>query len=146
MRNVKHHGRRLLHRGAGLFVLALLASGSGLQTAPGSGSGGGGGGAPVGATYITQTPDATLTNEFVFGSSRNDLHITPLTDAFNEIKTTFEAANSGVTITYNFGASNTLATQLSQGAPADIFASANATQKLAPIVARALWRALGRLR
>jgi molybdate transport system substrate-binding protein len=51
-----------------------------------------------------------------------------LTDAFNEIKTAFERANPGVTITYSFGASSTLATQLSQGAPADIFASANATQ------------------
>jgi molybdate transport system substrate-binding protein len=51
-----------------------------------------------------------------------------LTDAFNEIKTAFERANPGVTITYSFGASSTLATQLSQGAPADIFASANAAQ------------------
>lgn len=51
-----------------------------------------------------------------------------LTDAFNEIKTAFEKANPDVTITYSFGASSTLATQLSQGAPADIFASANAAQ------------------
>src|SRR5438105_5058930 len=59
-----------------------------------------------------------------------------LTDAFNEIKTAFEEANPGVTISYSFGASNTLATQLSQGAPADIFASANATQMNAAITAR----------
>jgi molybdate transport system substrate-binding protein len=59
-----------------------------------------------------------------------------LTDAFNEVKTQFEAANPGVTITYSFGASNTLATQLSQGAPADIFASANATQMNAAITAK----------
>jgi molybdate transport system substrate-binding protein len=51
-----------------------------------------------------------------------------LTDAFNEIKTAFEKANPDVTITYSFGASSILATQLSQGAPADIFASANAAQ------------------
>ncbi len=59
-----------------------------------------------------------------------------LTDAFNEIKTNFEAANAGVTVTYSFGASSTLATQLSQGAPADIFASANATQMNAAISAK----------
>lgn len=59
-----------------------------------------------------------------------------LTDAFNEIKTAFEQANPGVTVAYSFGASNTLATQLSQGAPADIFASANATQMNAAITAK----------
>src|SRR5260221_12947031 len=59
-----------------------------------------------------------------------------LTDAFKEIKTAFEKANAGVTVTYNFGASNTLATQLSQGAPADIFASANGTQMTAAITAK----------
>src|SRR5262245_52680086 len=59
-----------------------------------------------------------------------------LTDAFNEIKTAFEQANSGVTVTYSFGASNTLATQLKEGAPADIFASANATQMNNAITAK----------
>ena len=51
-----------------------------------------------------------------------------LTDAFNEMKTAFQAANPGVNVVYSFGASSTLATQLTQGAPADIFASANNTQ------------------
>ncbi len=59
-----------------------------------------------------------------------------LTDAFNEIKPAFEQANPGVTITYSFGASNTLVTQLSQGAPADIFASANAAQMNNAITAK----------
>ena len=35
---------------------------------------------------VTTIINPTLTNEFVFGSSRNDLHITPLTDAFNASK------------------------------------------------------------
>ncbi len=51
-----------------------------------------------------------------------------LTDSFNEIATAFKAQHAGVDITFNFGGSSTLATQLSQGAPADIFASANNTQ------------------
>ncbi|MEI7554062.1 molybdate ABC transporter substrate-binding protein [Candidatus Chlorohelix sp.] len=48
-----------------------------------------------------------------------------LTDPYNEIKTELENSNPGLKITYNFGASNTLRTQLEQGAKADIFASAN---------------------
>src|SRR5258708_3812749 len=59
-----------------------------------------------------------------------------LTDAFNEIKTGFEQANPGVTVAYSFGASNMLATKLAQGAPADIFASANAAQMNAAITAK----------
>jgi molybdate transport system substrate-binding protein len=51
-----------------------------------------------------------------------------LTDAFKEIETVFEAANAGVDVTYSFGSSTTLAAQLKEGAPADIFASANNTQ------------------
>ncbi len=51
-----------------------------------------------------------------------------LTDAFNQIKTELEKANPGLKITYNFGGSNTLRTQLEQGAKADIFASANQTE------------------
>jgi hypothetical protein len=35
---------------------------------------------------VTTLINPTLTNEFVFGSSRNDLHITPITDAFNASK------------------------------------------------------------
>jgi molybdate transport system substrate-binding protein len=51
-----------------------------------------------------------------------------LTDAFKEIGTQFEAANPGVTITFNFAGSTALSTQLSQGASADVFASANHTE------------------
>ncbi len=51
-----------------------------------------------------------------------------LTDAFNEIKPIFEKANPGTEVQFSYGASSTLATQLGQGAPADIFASANAKQ------------------
>jgi len=51
-----------------------------------------------------------------------------LTDAFEEIATAFEGENAGVDVVYSFGSSSTLATQLVEGAPADIFASANARQ------------------
>lgn len=48
-----------------------------------------------------------------------------LTDAFTEIGRNFEAANPGVTVTFNFAGSQALRTQIEEGAPADIFASAN---------------------
>lgn len=51
-----------------------------------------------------------------------------LTDAFEEIATDFEAAHPGVTVEFSFAGSSDLATQLSEGAPADLFASANNRQ------------------
>jgi molybdate transport system substrate-binding protein len=51
-----------------------------------------------------------------------------LTDAFGDIATGFEAAHPGVKVVLNFGSSSTLAAQLAEGAPADVFASANGKQ------------------
>ncbi len=51
-----------------------------------------------------------------------------LTDAFNEIGQKFTAEHPGVTFTFNFTGSQQLAQQLGQGAPADVFASANKKQ------------------
>jgi molybdate transport system substrate-binding protein len=50
-----------------------------------------------------------------------------LTDAFNALGTSFHAANSGVTVKFNFAGTPTLVTQIEQGAPADVFASADTT-------------------
>ncbi|WP_344660754.1 molybdate ABC transporter substrate-binding protein [Catenulispora subtropica] len=47
-----------------------------------------------------------------------------LTGTFTRIGKDFEAANPGVKVTFSFGASSTLAQQIIQGAPADVFASA----------------------
>jgi molybdate transport system substrate-binding protein len=48
-----------------------------------------------------------------------------LTEAFTEIGAAFEAENPGVKVVFNFGGSQNLRTQIEQGAPADVFASAN---------------------
>jgi molybdate transport system substrate-binding protein len=48
-----------------------------------------------------------------------------LTDAFTTLGKDFQAAHAGTTITFDFGASSALATQITQGAPADVFASAS---------------------
>src|SRR5271169_6669314 len=48
-----------------------------------------------------------------------------LTGAFGDIGKAFEAAHPGVTVTLNFAGSQVLVTQIEQGAPADVFASAD---------------------
>jgi len=48
-----------------------------------------------------------------------------LTNAFKEIGKGFEAANPGNTVEFNFAASGALLQQIAQGAPVDVFASAD---------------------
>lgn len=48
-----------------------------------------------------------------------------LNQTFTELGKRFEAAHPGVTVKFSFGGSDTLAAQITQGAPADLFAAAN---------------------
>lgn len=48
-----------------------------------------------------------------------------LTEAYGEIGKAFERAHPGVTVRFNFAGSQVLATQIEQGARADVFASAD---------------------
>jgi len=48
-----------------------------------------------------------------------------LTDAFGAIKTAFAKEHPGVNVTFNFAASGALLSQMAQGAPVDVFASAD---------------------
>ena len=48
-----------------------------------------------------------------------------LTAAFNALGSSFQRANAGVTVRFNFAGTPTLVTQIEQGAPADVFASAD---------------------
>jgi molybdate transport system substrate-binding protein len=50
-----------------------------------------------------------------------------LTDSFKALGAYFEGANPGVTVQFNFAGTPTLVTQIEQGAPADVFASADTT-------------------
>jgi molybdate transport system substrate-binding protein len=58
-----------------------------------------------------------------------------LTDAFAAIGKNFEAVNPGVTVKFSFAGSQALRTQIVQGAPADVFASANTTEMDALVAA-----------
>src|SRR5258708_5643154 len=48
-----------------------------------------------------------------------------LTEAFTQIGKQFQAAHPGDKVTFSFGPSSGLATQITSGAPADVFASAS---------------------
>jgi molybdenum ABC transporter, periplasmic molybdate-binding protein len=48
-----------------------------------------------------------------------------LTDVFEDVAEDFEAAHPGARLEFNFAGSSALATQINEGAPADVFASAS---------------------
>ena len=48
-----------------------------------------------------------------------------LTEAFTEMGKAFESSDPDTTVAFNFGGSQNLRTQIEQGAPVDVFASAN---------------------
>jgi molybdate transport system substrate-binding protein len=48
-----------------------------------------------------------------------------LTNVFRELGSAFEARNADTTVVFNFGGSDALLTQITRGAPADVFASAD---------------------
>src|SRR5215469_3134532 len=50
---------------------------------------------------------------------------TSLTEAFDKIGAQFHQAHPGVTVKFNYNGSSSLATSITQGAPADVFASAS---------------------
>lgn len=58
-----------------------------------------------------------------------------LTEAFTQEARAFETAHPGAHVLLNFAGSSTLSTQITQGAPADVFASADVAQM--EVVARA---------
>jgi molybdate transport system substrate-binding protein len=77
------------------------------------------------APATTSTPAPTSASEprilSVFAAAS-------LTDAFTELGQKFEAGHPGVSVTFNFAGSQALRTQIEEGAPADVFASANKTE------------------
>ena len=67
------------------------------------------------------TPTSSLTGDITV------LAAASLTESFTTLGKQFEEANPGVKVTFSFAASSALATQITDGAPADVFASASTT-------------------
>ena len=69
---------------------------------------------------VTPVPTATHLPQIltIFAASS-------LTGAYTELGAAFDAANPGLTTNFNFSASEILRTQIEEGAPADVFASAS---------------------
>lgn len=61
-----------------------------------------------------------------------------LTESFRQLGNDFEAEHPGAEVTFNFAASSALVTQITQGAPADVFASADEANMQKLIDAEAL--------
>ena len=81
------------------------------------------------SSAATGTPTPTKTADPLKGTV-TVLAAASLTEVYGELATQFEKLHPNVTITQSFGGSSALATQITQGAPADLFASANqATMK-----------------
>jgi molybdate transport system substrate-binding protein len=88
-----------------LITLSLFFAACGGSTTPGSSS-----------TATTPTAAPVTLNVFAAAS---------LTESFNEIKTQYQAAHPNIKLTYNFNGSQLLVQQLTNGAAADVFASAD---------------------
>ena len=71
-------------------------------------------GVPV-LTPVAPAPSATL-NVYAAAS---------LTEAFQELGLSLQQSHPGLTVRFNFAGSQQLALQIEQGAPADVFASAD---------------------
>jgi molybdate transport system substrate-binding protein len=102
--------KRLLGTVAAVATLALAAGcgGSGDDASSGSGSGS----SPSASSNAVSGPVT------VFAAAS-------LTETFTTLGRQFESAHPGTTVTFNFGASSSLAENINQGAPADVFASAS---------------------
>ena len=108
------HAKLLALLLAGVLAASLTACGS---------TGGGSSAAPDSSAPATSAPDGQEpTGEIIVFAAAS------MTETLNEIKTIYEAAHPGVTITYNFDSSGTLKTQIEEGADCDLFISAGQTQ------------------
>jgi molybdate transport system substrate-binding protein len=68
---------------------------------------------------------AMLVGSPAWGATVSVLAAASLTEAFRTIGKDFEAAHPGTKVEFNFAGSSTLARQIVEGAPADVFASAD---------------------
>lgn len=106
-------GQRMRARHAGVFLFALmLLAGFTLSGCV----------APLPADAGADTPEPAASGELTVFAAAS------LTNAMTDLEEIFESTRPEVDVLMNFAGSSRLATQIQEGAPADIFASANQTQ------------------
>ncbi|HEX4491942.1 MAG TPA: molybdate ABC transporter substrate-binding protein [Acidimicrobiia bacterium] len=93
------------------IAFAVLAAGCGSSKSNGGSS------SPTSNGSPSSTPALSGTLTVLAASS--------LTNSFTDLGSQFEAAHPGTKVNLSFGASSDLVTQITQGAPADVFASAD---------------------
>ena len=99
-----------------LLAVLLTACGAAVTSTP----------VPTTATEVpTLAPTAVPPTATLEPQTLTVFAASSLTGAFTEIGKAFEAANPGITVTLNFAGSGALRTQIEEGAPADVFASAS---------------------
>jgi molybdate transport system substrate-binding protein len=113
------------------LVTALTALVTGTSLLAGCGSTSGGDAAATAHGASESAAAAGLTGKITVFAAAS------LTEAFTALGKKFEQANPGATITFSFGPSSSLATQIAEGAPADVFASASAKNMDAVVAAHA---------
>jgi molybdate transport system substrate-binding protein len=90
-------------------LLTLVASACGSSSKPAAST-----------TTTTQHASSSALN-----GSLNVFAASSLTEAFNSVKSKLATSDPGLDLALNFGGSQTLVTQITQGQPADVFASAD---------------------
>jgi molybdate transport system substrate-binding protein len=113
---VTHHALILRLTGVGLVVVALLA-GCGSTATPIPAESALPSSPPSTGTSASPAPPAALT---IFGAAS-------LKGALDQLKTSYESGHPGTTLTISTDSSATLRTQIEQGAPVDVFLSADVT-------------------
>jgi molybdate transport system substrate-binding protein len=103
--------RRLLCAVVGVLALALPACGSDASS----------------GTSTAETAAATSGASPELSGTLMVLAAASLTETFDELKQQFTEEHPGVTVETSYGASSTLARQIVEGAPADVFASASSS-------------------
>jgi molybdate transport system substrate-binding protein len=104
---------------AAVSVLLIAGCGSSGGSSGGSSAGSSSPASSPASSTPSPSPSSTLTGTIVVSAAAS------LTGTFNQIKTDFTAKNPGVTVTISYGGSDTLAAQINQGAPVDVFAAAS---------------------
>jgi molybdate transport system substrate-binding protein len=100
-----HRVRRGIITAAALVVVAVAAAACSSS--------------PSSSPTTTPAPKVSLSGTITVSAASS------LMAVFGQLGTKFEAAHPETTISFNFGSSGALATQITSGAPADVFASAS---------------------